>query len=231
MLRRVRTTKNLAKRIDMEYFARPFPMRRWRFWLSVAIPALGLIWLVAHWVVSPEPFASGPVSPSHAAFGQKCNTCHTGVGGIYFRPVTEKADTYKYELLWSPDSKKVMWSDKKLRLQFVDVESKKVTLVDQAKAFEVRDFTWSPDSKWIAYTRPEVESLNKVYLYSLDGGKSHAVTDGWYAAGNPAFSADGTRRTIDPAGSVAMSPPSPRLPSWYSAGLLTNLSTWRISST
>ena len=91
MLRRVRTTKNLAKRIDMEYFARPFPMRRWRFWLSIAIPALGLIWLVAHWVVSPEPFASGPVSPSHAAFGQKCNTCHTGVGGIYFRPVTEKA--------------------------------------------------------------------------------------------------------------------------------------------
>ena len=46
---------------------------------------------MAHWVVSPEPFASGPVSPSHAAFGQKCNTCHTGVGGIYFRPVTEKA--------------------------------------------------------------------------------------------------------------------------------------------
>ena len=91
MLRRVRTTKNLAKRIDMDYFARPFPLRRWRFWLSVAIPALGLIWLVAHWVVSPEPFASGPVSASHAAFGQKCNTCHTGVGGVYFRPVTEKA--------------------------------------------------------------------------------------------------------------------------------------------
>ena len=80
MLRRVRTTKNLAKRIDMEYFARPHPMRRWRFILSVAIPLIALIWLGAHWVISPEPFASGPVSPSHAAFGQKCNTCHTGAG-------------------------------------------------------------------------------------------------------------------------------------------------------
>ncbi len=91
MLRRVRTTKNLAKRIDMEYFARPHPMRRWRFILSLAIPLIALIWLGAHWIKSPEPFASGPVSPSHAAFGQKCNTCHTGVGGAYFRPVTEKA--------------------------------------------------------------------------------------------------------------------------------------------
>ena len=40
MLRRVRTTKNLAKRIDMEYFARPHPMRRWRFILSLAIPLI-----------------------------------------------------------------------------------------------------------------------------------------------------------------------------------------------
>ena len=57
----------------------------------VAVPQFALVWLAAHWVISPEPFSSGPVSPSHAAFGQKCNTCHTGVGGVYFRPVTEKA--------------------------------------------------------------------------------------------------------------------------------------------
>src|SRR5207249_10196 len=65
------------------------------------------------------------------------------------KPVTSGADTYKYELLWSPDSKKILWSDKKLRLQFVDVPSKRVTLVNQAKAFEIRDFTWSPDSNWV----------------------------------------------------------------------------------
>ena len=56
MLRRVRTTKNLAKRIDMEYFARPHPMRRWRFILSLAIPLIALIWLGAHWIKSPGAF-------------------------------------------------------------------------------------------------------------------------------------------------------------------------------
>lgn len=107
------------------------------------------------------------------------------------KPVTSGADTYKYELLWSPDSKKILWSDKKLRLQFVDVASKKVTLVNQAKAFEIRDFTWSPDSSWVAYTRPENDSMNKIYLFSLESGQTTSVTDGWYAANTPTFSADG----------------------------------------
>ncbi len=91
MLRRVRTTKNLAKRIDLQYFARPHPLRRWRFLLSLAVPLIGVIWLLSHWVVSQEPFASGPVSASHAAFVTRCNVCHAGEGGRYFRPVTEKA--------------------------------------------------------------------------------------------------------------------------------------------
>ena len=112
-------------------------------------------------------------------------------GSASAKPVTAGADTYKYEIDWSPDSKKILWSDKKLRLQFVDVETKKVTLVNQAKAWEIRDYNWSPDSKWVAFARQEVESLNKVHLYSLETGKTAEVTDGWYASGSPAFSGDG----------------------------------------
>jgi tricorn protease len=105
--------------------------------------------------------------------------------------LTSGGDTYKYEIAWSPDSKKILWTDKKLRLQYVDVSTKAVKLVDQAKAWEIREVAWSPDSKWIAFARPEQESLEKVYLHSLETGKNHAVTDGWYAAGDPAFSGDG----------------------------------------
>jgi tricorn protease len=107
------------------------------------------------------------------------------------RAVTSGADTYKYEIAWSPDSKKILWTDKKLRLQFVDVETKKVTLVDRAKAWEIREFAWSPDSKWVAFARQEVDTLPKVHLYSLESGQTTEVTDGWYSSGSPAFSADG----------------------------------------
>jgi tricorn protease len=68
--------------------------------------------------------------------------------------VTSNGDVYKYEILWSPDSKKLLWADKKLRLQYVDVESKKITQVAEATAFEFSDYAWSPDSHWITYSKP-----------------------------------------------------------------------------
>ncbi len=124
----------------------------------------------------------------------------TGEDEIYIMPqdrssaaiqLTKASDTYKFDLAWSPDSKKILWADKKLRLRTVDVESKSVKEVAQAKAWEFNDYCWSPDSKWIAYAKPEVEVMAKIYLYSVDQGTTHEVTDGWYASSSPAFSSDG----------------------------------------
>ena len=63
------------------------------------------------------------------------------------KQITTGADTYKYDIAWSPDGKKILWGDKKFRLQFVDVATKKVTPVTQAKAWEIREYVWSPDSQ------------------------------------------------------------------------------------
>ena len=71
------------------------------------------------------------------------------------------------------------------------MQSKAVTLVAQATAWEILDYHWSPDSQWIAYTRPEERQMPRIYLYSLAAGKSWPATDGWYAAEYPTFSADG----------------------------------------
>jgi tricorn protease len=107
------------------------------------------------------------------------------------KQLTSNGDTYKYALEWSPDGKKILWADKKLRLQFVDVETRKVKQVDQAKAWEIRSYSWSPDSKWVAYVRPEEEGEQKVYIHSLEAGKSYPVTDRWFASFEPVFSPDG----------------------------------------
>jgi tricorn protease len=107
------------------------------------------------------------------------------------RQLTSDSDTYKYQIYWSPDSKKLLWADKKLRLQYVDVESRAVTAVAEARAFEFAQYTWSPDSHWIAYAKPEEDVLNRIYLYSLDKKSTIEVTDGWYSSASPAFSSDG----------------------------------------
>ena len=105
--------------------------------------------------------------------------------------LTKNGDTYKYQTLWSPDSKKIMWSDKKLRLQYVDVGSKEITPVAQATAWEISDYNWSPDSKWIAYAKPEEKRTTTIQLYSLDKKETYEVTDGWFESYQPAFSSDG----------------------------------------
>ena len=124
----------------------------------------------------------------------------TGEDEIYIRKqdgseaavqLTSNGDTYKYFLVWSPDSKKIAWSDKKLRLQYVDVSSKQVTLADQAKTWEHNSIYWSPDSRWIAYTRSDDDFRSKVFLYSLDTKANTLVTDNWYQAYGAVFSPDG----------------------------------------
>ena len=50
------------------------------------------------------------------------------------KQITKGADVYKYELTWSPDGKKILWSDKRMRLHYVDVASKQIKLVAQATA-------------------------------------------------------------------------------------------------
>jgi tricorn protease len=107
------------------------------------------------------------------------------------KQLTHGADTYKFSLLWSPDSKKILWSDKKLRLQFVDVSSEEVATVATATASEIMEFNWSSDSQWVAYAQPEERKMQTIYLYSLADKKTIAATDGWYDSGTPAFSADG----------------------------------------
>ena len=128
------------------------------------------------------------------------NSDATGENELYIRSqdgkgqptqVTNGADTYYYQPIWSPDSKKLLWSDRLQRLRYVEVATKTVTQVDQDKWGEIQSYDWSPDSQWIAWSRPEENDLPRVYLYSIADKKQTAVTDEWYASGNATFSDDG----------------------------------------
>jgi len=112
-------------------------------------------------------------------------------GGAPAKQLTKGGDTYKYNLLWSPDSQKILWDDRAFRLNYVDINSGSVVEVVKAKAWEIDSYSWSPDSRWIAYAQPEVEGMTRLYLYSLETKKTYEVTDGWYNSYGPVFSSDG----------------------------------------
>jgi tricorn protease len=105
--------------------------------------------------------------------------------------LTSGFNNYPFDLKWSPDGKKILFSGRDLLLQYVDVESKALTPVRKSVRGELDDFDWSPDSKWIAYTEPDANGFNVIHLYNLEKGTTYPATDNWYDSFSPRFSPDG----------------------------------------
>jgi hypothetical protein len=85
---RKRTTKLLAKRHDLNYFKKGSPVRTWQFKLALVAIVAAVAWISISASKSAQAFSSGPISSSHAVFGQKCEACHKPViAGAGFLPV------------------------------------------------------------------------------------------------------------------------------------------------
>ncbi len=63
--------------------------------------------------------------------------------------------------------------------------------VDRAKYGEITNYSWSPDSKWLAYDKPAESLYSFVNLYSLADRKITPVTTTMYNSFAPTFDPDG----------------------------------------
>jgi len=115
-----------------------------------------------------------------------------------WEPLTTTLDRTAYHLEWSPDGTKILFGNKDFALFWLDVASRKLTRFASSNQmkndefyWEVSDYTWSPDGKWVAYSFVEFNRNNRVFLYSLEQNRSFPVTDGFYDSMNPSFDANG----------------------------------------
>ena len=133
----------------------------------------------------------------------------TGEDEIYIQPqdgmgkeqaITTGYKGFKFAPAWSPDSKKIAWADKDLQVWYVDVAEKKPVLIEKpvrAGAYskdvygEINDYVWSPDSKWISYSKPSENGNSALYLYSLATAKITPVTTNFYNSNLPVFDPEG----------------------------------------
>jgi len=105
--------------------------------------------------------------------------------------LTTGGDTYYFNLSWSPDSKKILWGDRKQRLRWVDVATKAVSLVQENPNAPIIDYSWSPDSQWVTWVQVVNGTLPKVMIYGLADPTTLTVADSSYASSRPKFSDDG----------------------------------------
>ncbi len=98
---------------------------------------------------------------------------------------------HKYSPSWSPDSKKLAFSDKELKLYSVDVETKEIKQLDKASRNEIRGFAWSPDSRYLAYTKRLENRIRAIFAYDFEDGRIHQVTPGYTHDFSPEFDPEG----------------------------------------
>lgn len=89
---RTRTTKKLAQRIDLNYFKRPTPLKRAKFWLSLGLLLLALFWITEKSLsLDSRIYSSGRLSRAHAVLEKECSACHLREVSKFSTKVTDSA--------------------------------------------------------------------------------------------------------------------------------------------
>src|SRR6185295_4584151 len=99
-----------------------------------------------------------------------------------------------YSSSWSPDSKKIVYTDTDLKVWVMDVASGKTKVVgNDPWMVPVRTLNpvWSPDSKWIAYASRLRSLYHAIFVSNVETGETKQVTDGLADAVWPAWDASG----------------------------------------
>lgn len=93
-------------------------------------------------------------------------------------------------LVWSKDSKKIALTTIDSRLMILDVATKALTEVAKSD-FGIAGYSFSPDSKWVAFGMGERHNQSAVFVYSLETKQTTRVTDAPTTDGAPTWDPDG----------------------------------------
>ena len=110
--------------------------------------------------------------------------------------VTSLGPGFRYQPAWSPDSKQLVFIDNENKFYLFDLEQRKVRYFDRANVSGWRwgvpvQFRWSPDSHWLAYTKPNRDNMNVVMLYNVEKSDLQQVTQGMFVDYLPTFDRQG----------------------------------------
>lgn len=108
------------------------------------------------------------------------------------RKLTNLGPGFRYNPIWSPDSKHIAFTDQGGRLFLTDVATGNTKELDKDPWMNNPAMSWSSDSKWIAYTRADDDSRQSVvWVVDTTTGEKHRITSPMFASGSPAFDRDG----------------------------------------
>ncbi|HWW02162.1 MAG TPA: PDZ domain-containing protein [Candidatus Acidoferrum sp.] len=110
--------------------------------------------------------------------------------------LTKLGRGFRYRPFWSPDSKKIVFIDQAMRIHLHDLDKKETKEIGkelwlyQDGLNKIR-FSWSKDSRWLAFPQDLNNRHTAIALYDTKEAKSQVVTSGYYDDDRPVFDVDG----------------------------------------
>jgi tricorn protease len=110
--------------------------------------------------------------------------------------ITSYGPGFRYNLFWSPDSRKIAFIDKAMKIKIYDLDNKQTIDVDKGLrmthgSLENFSCNWSSDSRWLTYSRDLPNYYSAAFLYDFQHRKLTQATSGFYNCSNPVFDSEG----------------------------------------
>lgn len=93
-------------------------------------------------------------------------------------------------LAYSPDGELIAYHDNHLNLYLFNLKTKRSQKLDTSARRSGFNVSFSPDSRYLAYTVSGANYFSQIKLYDRNSNSSSAITDGLSHADDPAFSQD-----------------------------------------
>lgn len=109
------------------------------------------------------------------------------------KQLTSNGSIWRFEPVWSPDNKKLLFSDQNHTLWWLDIKTGKQRKIDTAKYNEdsLTSYIWSPNSEDIVFVKNNENRYASLWHYNLKDKRVTRLTDDMSSETNPAFSPDG----------------------------------------
>ncbi len=106
------------------------------------------------------------------------------------RNLTNNGTVLRYGGLPSPDGKWIAYDDLESNMFILNVSSGVSTKISTNQE-GIRDFSWSPDSKWLAFVQSADNTMSQILIHNVDSNTSFELTTDRANSFNPRWDPDG----------------------------------------
>ena len=103
-------------------------------------------------------------------------------------------DCDKPAIVWAPDSKSLLWSGSDHKLRHVAIDNGKTEVIATGAAGNIQGPQFSPDGKWVSYSKQDALLKSHVYVRPLENGTEREIgSDDFIVASGAKWTPDGRK--------------------------------------